>query len=387
MAVGRNDILKLSTELMNCVRKNDIIGARSLFSDISEEEDRKLIVAKRDNRNHDGDEICVAPLLEAVARGNVEMVRFLVEECNADLEEQAVYGFFMYEPLTPLLYAATWSKLEVVRCLIDLGADINAVSPCGSTPVLFACGTSSPAVAECLIKHGADIKTPNKSGETCLIKAVKFKELCQLLLDNGADVKAQDENGDLALHHAIKTDQPDTVQLLLDHGSDPYVKNKAGNDAFQTASLEGRELILKELLFKFKPSVQRWIESYQLLGGYYVDVRDDTDKAINFWKDAVDIQQMNSCVEIMPSKPNPVYLFAQEVNTVEELDAFARNRESVHMYALMIRERILGPNHRETIRALLDRGKSYERNGELRRCMDIWKHALKLQSSHAGTVD
>ena len=107
-----------------------------------------------------------------------------------------------------------------------------------------------------------------------------------------------------------------------------------------------------------QPPVQRWIESYQLLGGYYVDFGNDTDKAINLWKDAVDLRQENSFVEIISSKPNPIYLFVQEVNTVEELDALARDRESVHMYALMIRERILGPNHYHTIRGLLNRGKN-----------------------------
>ena len=219
------------------------------------------------------------------------------------------------------------------------------------------------------------------------MKAVELKEICQLLIDKGADVESQDENGDLALHHAIEKDQPDTVQLLLDHGSDPYVKNKAGDDAFQIASLKGRELILKELLFKVRPPVQRWIESYQLLGGYYIvygDEADDTDKAINFWKDAVDIQQKNACVAIITSKPNPVYLFAQEVNTVEELDALARNRESVHMYALMIRERILGSNHKETIAGLFKRGRSYKYNGEIRRCIDIWKYTL--QNSGVGQL-
>ena len=106
-------------------------------------------------------------------------------------------------------------------------------------------------MAEYLIRHGADIEKRNKYGETCLMKAVELKEICQLLIDKGADVKAQDENGDLALHHAIEKDRPGTVELLLDHGSDPYVKNKAGDDAFQMASLKVRELILNQLLFKF----------------------------------------------------------------------------------------------------------------------------------------
>ena len=380
MAVGRNDILKLSTDLLNCVRENDIIGARCIVSYISEKKDRKLIASKKDN--------CNAPLFEAAVRGNAEMVSFLVEECSADLEERAEYiGFhFIDELMTPLLCAAISKKLEVARCLIDLGADINAVSSCGSTPVLFACDQPNTEVAEYLIKHGADINKPNKSGETCLMKAVKFKALCQLLIDNGADVTAQDENGDLALHYAIKREQPDTVKLLIDHGADPYVKNKSGDDAFQAASLRGRELILNKLLTKIKPPIQRWIESYQLFGGYYIDFGDDTDKALQFWREAVDIQRKNLCVEIIPSKPNSVYLFVQEVNTVEELEALARNRESVNMYALMIRERILGPYHNETIRGLLNRGRSYKRNGEIRRCMDIWKHALQLQSTHVGQL-
>ena len=171
MAANRNDILKLSAELMYCVRRNDIIGARCIVSDISEKEDRKLIASKRNNRNHDGGEVCRTPLFEAVVRGNVEMVRFLVKECNADLEERAGYELFMFELVTPLLFAAILNKLEVVRCLIDLGADINAVSSCGSTPVLIACGQSSVALAACFISHGADVRKPKKSGETCLMKS------------------------------------------------------------------------------------------------------------------------------------------------------------------------------------------------------------------------
>ena len=106
------------------------------------------------------------------------------------------------------------------------------------------------------------------------------------------------------------------MQLLLDHGADPYAKNKAGDDAFQAASINGEKLILKELLVKLKPPVQRWIESYQLLGGFCVDFADDIVEAMTYWKDAVDLQQKNPGVEIISSKPNPVYLFAQEVNTV-----------------------------------------------------------------------
>ena len=61
MSSFQNDILKLSTELLNCVLENDIIGAKCLFFNITEEKNRKLIVAKRDD--------CNAPLFEAARRG------------------------------------------------------------------------------------------------------------------------------------------------------------------------------------------------------------------------------------------------------------------------------------------------------------------------------
>ena len=130
MAACQNDILKLSTELLNCVRKNDIIGAKRLFFNITEKKDRKLIVAKRED--------CNAPLFEAALKGNAAMMSFLVKECYADLEERGKYFVYKLTPrasiftksndlVTPLWYAAASNKLEVVKCLIDLGADINTV--------------------------------------------------------------------------------------------------------------------------------------------------------------------------------------------------------------------------------------------------------------------
>ena len=94
-------------------------------------------------------------------------------------------------------------------------------------------------VVKYLILHGADVKKPDNDGETCLM---------------------------IAIHHAIFSksgkDIEDIVQLLIDHDSDPYMRNKDGDDAFQKASLFGQESILRKLLIKFKPRAERWIESY-----------------------------------------------------------------------------------------------------------------------------
>ena len=157
------EIQKISTLLLECVEADDVIGAKCLLKEVNEL-DRKLIVAKKDN--------CNAPLFVAAMRGNVDMVEFLAKECHADKEEFGRY-MFIYPGImetknlvTPLCCAAFSNKLEVVKLLIDLGADINALSDSESTPVLYACEKMNVDVVKYLIMHGADVKKPTDFGRT-----------------------------------------------------------------------------------------------------------------------------------------------------------------------------------------------------------------------------
>ena len=53
-------------------------------------------------------------------------------------------------------YAATGPEVRAVRMLLDLGADINAASPNGSTPLMMAAQYGTQASAELLLERGAD---------------------------------------------------------------------------------------------------------------------------------------------------------------------------------------------------------------------------------------
>ena len=235
----------ISASLLEYVERNDVDGARRLLVGI-EEQDRRSIVAKRGNAS--------PPLFVAATRGHVGMVKFLAQECHADLNELGSYFFANQEyessQITALSHAASSGDLEMVCLLINLGADINAVSNTGRTPVLEACYANAK-VAEYLVQNGADVKKPDKNGETCLMTAARLnKELCQILIDNGAEVNAQNAKGNSALHSAItgwnSFEKADIVQILIDNGSDPYMTNEDGEDAFQIASLGGKDLILEK---------------------------------------------------------------------------------------------------------------------------------------------
>ena len=71
------------------------------------------------------------------------------------------------------------------------------------------------------LADGADVNAKDKFyGGTSLHHAAKAgqKEIIELLIANGADVNAKDNFGSTPLEFAIRTDHPETADLLRKHG-------------------------------------------------------------------------------------------------------------------------------------------------------------------------
>ena len=62
------------------------------------------------------------------------------------------------------------SYAEVVKLLLDSGANPNVADRYGDTPLHQACSSPilAPAIVEALLRHGTDIDTVNDNGETAL---------------------------------------------------------------------------------------------------------------------------------------------------------------------------------------------------------------------------
>jgi uncharacterized protein len=98
---------------------------------------------------------------------------------------------------------------------------------------------------EALLIAGANIHETDKNGVTALHHAVRFRSpaAVEALLKKGAKVnQACKRSGSTALHRAVtSTGAPGTsgkgkeakqiIQLLLQHGADPLIKNKNGKKA------------------------------------------------------------------------------------------------------------------------------------------------------------
>ncbi|KRX95030.1 Tankyrase-1, partial [Trichinella pseudospiralis] len=170
-------------------------------------------------------------LLEASKAGDLEMVKVVLNESD---DKQSLINCRDVEGRhsTPLHFAAGYNRLEVVKFLVQAGADIQAKDKGGLVPLHNACSYGHYEVTEFLVQQGADVNATDLWKFTPLHEAAakgKF-DICKLLLANGADKTRTNRDGHTPLD-LIKDNENDDVADLLRGDS-------AILDAAKTGSLE-----------------------------------------------------------------------------------------------------------------------------------------------------
>lgn len=77
---------------------------------------------------------------------------------------------------TPLIYAATGGQDAVVAYLLAEGANVNAVSPNGTSALMMAVREGKGSTVNLLITRGANVNQRNQSGGTALSWALRGNE-------------------------------------------------------------------------------------------------------------------------------------------------------------------------------------------------------------------
>ncbi|MFC1763445.1 ankyrin repeat domain-containing protein [Planctomycetota bacterium] len=166
-------------------------------------------------------------LFEAVKKADVEHVKLLIAEgagVDAKWGDITIKEDEKKSKQTPLCYAVDINNIDLVKILVEAGADVNA-GP-WSPPLVKAVGKNNMAMAEYLIDHGADLNSPPDWGSLLQAVHVGNIEMMKLLLKKGADVNATEYTTPL-LEAVTRHRQVDKeiVKLLLEHGAN--VDNKA----------------------------------------------------------------------------------------------------------------------------------------------------------------
>jgi ankyrin repeat protein len=100
---------------------------------------------------------------------------------------------------------------EVVRLLLDAGADPNIADNEGQAPLIA--NAWDIEIARMLVAHGANVNAQGKDGFTPLLNAGTL-ELMRFLLEHGANPFAKTERGETALDLAKQNNHKDMVALL-----------------------------------------------------------------------------------------------------------------------------------------------------------------------------
>ncbi len=139
---------------------------------------------------------------------------------------------------TPLIIAASYLELDVMRALVRSGASVARALPDGTTPLLVAAGIT---VERRLNRPGLDhTDTSTDIGDDCCDRAEDgILEAVGILLDAGAEVNEANEAGATALHAAASGALASVIQLLADRGADLNVKNLEGQTPLALTSRGG----------------------------------------------------------------------------------------------------------------------------------------------------
>jgi len=169
---------------------------------------------------------------------------------------------------------------SVIRALVQRGFDANSRDPKGQTGLILALRGGSFAAADALLKApDLDVNALNDAGESALMMAALKGQadwsqrliergasidkqgwspihyaatgpdttIVKLLLDKGAPIDARSPNGSTPLMMAAQYGAEASVDLLLQRGADPQLRNERGLSAADFARLAKREALAARL--------------------------------------------------------------------------------------------------------------------------------------------
>ncbi len=258
--------LVYDTSLIRAIKINDTDRVRTLlYANVNVNE-----------KNYAG----ITPMTVAAEKGNMDIIRLLVENGKADINAKSSYG------VTPLIAATAAGQAEVVQYLIKHGADstakddlgktaltyasnfdnaktlsdlialdktsLNIPDNAGNTPLIYSAQRGYLANVKTLLSNGANVNYRNPaSGLSALSAAAAegYLPVVKWLVKNGkADVNLPDLSGRTPIFYAVENDKPEVLQFLLANGADVNSKDHTGVTALMRASAKDRQACQKILL-------------------------------------------------------------------------------------------------------------------------------------------
>ena len=162
-------------------------------------------------------------------------------------------------PPLAMHFAAAAGDPETVKSLLSSGADVNAVdrseeqfsSDWGNRPLHWAARDGKVEATQALLEAGADVNAANDRGVSPLHRAVRHRQLAELLLTRGATVEPVDVRGHRPVHWAARDSDPaavETLSLLVQKGAGINAQDLEGRTPLHVAAAAGNEKAVQALV-------------------------------------------------------------------------------------------------------------------------------------------
>ncbi len=237
----------LGRELLNMAEKGDLARVKELI--------------KQGANIYIKDSWGCTPILEAALKGHLEIVKLLID-CGAE-----VNVVNKETNQTVLHMASKASNSDLVKFLIAKGADVDAIDYWKNTPLFSAASGNKKEIVEILISAGACVDFRNDNGETPLWRTTYYESLdaAKVLIANGADINAkvprsvlQATGADAAdvkvkvasnhtpLHYSAYQGHKEFAKLLIDKGAYINALDIDGNTPLDVTKYEEMKQLLRK---------------------------------------------------------------------------------------------------------------------------------------------
>ncbi len=156
--------------------------------------------------------------------------------------------------MTALMTAINNNDLQAVQNLIQQGANVNELDNHQDAPLVIAAYKGYSEIVKALLEAGADVAAVDPEMKATALHAAAYAgrtDAARVLIAYKIDIDKQGPyNGYTALHDAVWQNNIETARVIIEAGARLDIKSKDGQTALDLAKARGRNEIVALLELK-----------------------------------------------------------------------------------------------------------------------------------------